>query len=153
MQNRLGVSGPVEKGDEEELHGGAEPEGSDRFAAEGEVFLGGVQVGDEHGNQQKDQANPRERTKARKQKASGTEELQDAGDVNEQKRLREKGGEHAREVAAHFVEVGAGGEDEHDREGVPGRVVPRGERSNAQSADGTQEEPSDEHHNQHDHAV
>jgi hypothetical protein len=117
------------------------------------VFLGGVHVGDEQRDQEKDEADSSERAEAGKEESRGAEEFEDASDVNEEQRLREKRGNHAGEVVAHFVEVGRGGEDEHDGEGITSRVVPRGERSNAQSANSTQEEPSDEHHNQHNHVV
>lgn len=54
------------------------------------MFLRGVCVGDEHGDEKKDEANPGERAKARKQKAGSAEKFQDAGDVNDEKRLWEK---------------------------------------------------------------
>ena len=57
MTRASGAGGPVEKHDEESLHGGAEPEGRGRFAVERDVFLRGIDVRDKHRNQQKDQAN------------------------------------------------------------------------------------------------
>ncbi len=135
------AGGPVEEGDEEELHGEAEPEGGGRLAAEGDVLLRGVDVGDEHGDEQKDEANAGEGAEARKEQAGGAEEFEDAGDVNDQERLREEGGDHTGEVMAHFGEMGAGGEEEHDREGVAGGGMPGGERGDSEGADGAEDEP------------
>lgn len=135
------AGGPVEEGDEQNLHGGAEPEWGGGLATKGDVFVGGVEVGDEHGDEEKDEADAGEGAEAREEQAGGAEEFEDAGDVDEENRLREEGRDHAGEVVAHFVEMGAGGEEEHDGQGVAGRSVPGGERCDPQGANGAQDEP------------
>ena len=121
------------------MHGGAEPERRGRSIAEGDVFLRGVDVGDEHGDEQEDEANARERAKPSEEKPGGAEEFEHAGDGDEEQGIGEARGNHAGEIVSHLSEVGAGGENEHDGKGVASRDMPGGERGDSESADGAED--------------
>lgn len=139
--SRLGARGPPEKQDEEKLHGGAKPEGSRRSAAKRDVFLRRVDVGDEHGDEQKDEADAGKFAEAWEEKSRSAEKFEDSGDVDDRQRLRKVRWNHTGEVVLHAVEMCGSGEKEHDGEREAGGFMPGGKRGDSQSADDAENQP------------
>ena len=74
------MGGPEKEGDEEQLHGGAEPERGDGLAAEGCAGEGGVDVGREHGDEEREEAVCGEPVDVMRQhEADGARQLERAG--------------------------------------------------------------------------
>src|SRR5215469_7721230 len=107
---------PPRKADEEELHGGAEPERSCGFATNSDAGPSRADVGRKHSKKKQNKSDSSGASCQRKQQTDGACNLAQASEIHQSARPRKRRRHHANEVVPHASKMSARRQEKHCRE-------------------------------------
>ena len=142
---------PPGQGDEDQLQGQAEPQGSGGTARDFQMLDGGFGVGGEHRDEQQDEANSGEAAESRDQQADRAGDFAEPGEVDPSHGIAKNLRDHAGHAVLGLGEVRDAGEKKHGGESPAHRRDPSGEcgdaehTSHAENQEGANEDDEDDH--------